>query len=955
MKQRLHLIILLASLALSGMAQTIGEAFYIYRNDGQFNAFFRDEVDSIAYSYYDADSVRYDEVVTQMVYTADSIYRIPLAAIDSVGFVQPETEFQPDVMRMNTDWLYYVLRVTDNTITFRSDAPKSFLPAIGQTIVAEVYNAPFETGFSGRVTAREEFRDSIVFSVEPVTLPDIYKHVVAIGMSSSETESAAGSKSVNIWGMNTNPGVRFPLPNVNIPIGPVTISCNPEVILKYIVCVNEPNMKNYVDIKAYHTYRGSVSIDCKLDKDYKPEPKWAKAYIPITTSVPGLYGKIQFGGFIRASGSVQLSAKQPFVINGVAGIEYSEEKGFHRVNEWNASMEDTEIDLSLNGSISTGLAVRLLFGVIHERIASADITAYVGPKFEANFSLSSAGIVEKNLYSSIKDAEATLSFDVEIVPGYRFVVQKWIGEVPYPEDHQELPVSLDFSWPINHWYIVPEFENLEWKPDEGKSAGTLSADIHRNLLPKVSLGWGLYDENDNLKKNSYFYSKYRKIEDWGNNGMEMYIDNLPKGGRYKAYPLIELAGIEMRADKSVDITSDLLVKNVGSPQVSATDAAISGYVEGLGNGMVVDAGICYTTDPDAEQWKYVSSGRKEDGDFSVTISDLSPATTYYYCAYAYKDGEYYYADEALSFQTKAPVVSFSDFKVTSSQYQSGGFSNDGQWYDYKFNTSVTVTLSDSEGIEDWGYVYRDPNGREKEISLQQFGTNYTDTRYAYYRNQASSTVCFYGYVKASGSDKKVYGEPVYFNLMHSGDTSCPDGNHPHYIDLGLPSGTKWACCNVGASKPEDYGGYYAWGETSEKSVYNWDTYKYGYNNGVDDYSHLVNIGSDIAGTSYDAATANWGAPWRMPSKAQIQELLNNTTSTWTTQNGVKGRKFTGSNGGTVFLPAAGLRGSYGYYWSSTLYERRPDHAYYLGFYSGFDDWGDGSRYRYYGYSVRPVR
>ena len=120
-------------------------------------------------------------------------------------------------------------------------------------------------------------------------------------------------------------------------------------------------------------------------------------------------------------------------------------------------------------------------------------------------------------------------------------------------------------------------------------------------------------------------------------------------------------------------------------------------------------------------------------------------------------------------------------------------------------------------------------------------------------------------------------------------TSCPDGNHPHIIDLGLPSGTKWACCNVGASKPEDYGSYYAWGETKTKEVYNWDTNQYGYNNDDGDYSHLVNIGSDIAGTEYDAATANWKAPWRMPTIDQCRELLDNCTSEWTTQNDVNGR------------------------------------------------------------------
>lgn len=189
------------------------------------------------------------------------------------------------------------------------------------------------------------------------------------------------------------------------------------------------------------------------------------------------------------------------------------------------------------------------------------------------------------------------------------------------------------------------------------------------------------------------------------------------------------------------------------------------------------------------------------------------------------------------------------------------------------------------------------------------------------------------------------------------ETTCPDGNHPHMIDLGLPSGTKWACCNVGATSPEDYGDYFAWGETKPKSVYNWDTYLY-YN----DDTGYVHIGSDIGGTAYDAATANWGAPWRMPSLTQIKELLSSCTSTWTTQGGVSGRKFTGPNRASVFLPAAGYRwngdlgyaGSCGHYWSSTLNEDGEGYACSLYFYSGRAIWYD-SLYRLRGQSVRPVR
>jgi hypothetical protein len=175
------------------------------------------------------------------------------------------------------------------------------------------------------------------------------------------------------------------------------------------------------------------------------------------------------------------------------------------------------------------------------------------------------------------------------------------------------------------------------------------------------------------------------------------------------------------------------------------------------------------------------------------------------------------------------------------------------------------------------------------------------------------------------------------------------------VELGLPSGTKWASCNVGASKPEEYGGHYAWGETEEKDVYDMSTYKY-YKNG-----EYVNIGTDISGTEYDVAHVKWGGNWCMPTYDDIQELRENCTYEWTTLNSVNGTKFTSNiNGNSIFLPAAGYRwggdlylaGGYGRYWSSTQYPDNSDYAYYLSVYSGGAGWY-GS-YRYYGRSVRPV-
>ena len=187
--------------------------------------------------------------------------------------------------------------------------------------------------------------------------------------------------------------------------------------------------------------------------------------------------------------------------------------------------------------------------------------------------------------------------------------------------------------------------------------------------------------------------------------------------------------------------------------------------------------------------------------------------------------------------------------------------------------------------------------------------------------------------------------------------SCPDDNHPHAIDLGLPSGTKWACCNVGASTPEGYGGYYAWGETEEKDYYSLSTYIH-----YDDSSSTYHdLGSDIAGTQYDVAHVKWGGSWVMPSYEQNKELIDNCTYEWTIVNGVRGQKFISRiNGESIFLPAAGFQwydtlddeGRLGRYWSSTLYPAAGN-AYCLSFVSYDASW-NYSDSRGDGLTVRPI-
>lgn len=201
------------------------------------------------------------------------------------------------------------------------------------------------------------------------------------------------------------------------------------------------------------------------------------------------------------------------------------------------------------------------------------------------------------------------------------------------------------------------------------------------------------------------------------------------------------------------------------------------------------------------------------------------------------------------------------------------------------------------------------------------------------------------------------------------DPVTPPDEH-EWVDLGLPSHTLWATCNVGASTPEEFGDYFAWGETAPKDYYHWSTYKwcngryttitkycgnslYGYNGFVDNKTELEH--------EDDAAYINWGPSWCMPSMEQTRELCDNCTWQWTQRNGVNGQLVTGPNGNTIFLPATGGiwqellngEGTWGYYWSRTLDCDLPPSAYDLHFL--LDSVGSDGNARDFGFVVRAVR
>lgn len=235
-----------------------------------------------------------------------------------------------------------------------------------------------------------------------------------------------------------------------------------------------------------------------------------------------------------------------------------------------------------------------------------------------------------------------------------------------------------------------------------------------------------------------------------------------------------------------------------------------------------------------------------------------------------------------------------------------------------------------------------------------------------YTNEIDSTVCY-----SYEWDGQTYTESGTQTLTFQNAQGCDSTiiinfhviaseNIHQSVDLGLS--VRWATCNVGAINPEDYGYYYAWGETVPKEDYSWETYSLGDFYGSNFIKYNRSDGLTVLEFSDDAATVNWGCEWRMPTISEIQELKDNCTWTWTTENGVYGYRVTShSNTNSIFLPAAGYRiGTTtnndidGCYWSSSLYTDDIISAWYLYFYNNnniFDNFYYG---RFSGHVVRPV-
>jgi len=550
-------------------------AIYIFRNDGDFNAFLNMDVDSITFSRIDLNGHEHPNVVVKEIWTPDSLYRIPLAAIDSINFNAPDPVFKSDLFHITEDHIPYVVDTAGLSIDFNTSIPASMLPDIGQVMISDVYEGPFENGFAGRVTQIYDTDGILRVQCDTVSFKDVYEQYIYVGKTLCYGDSVSPRSTLQSTKGDTSYVSEWPIGNFSFDLvdngaWKVTLEITPRIVHEYIAHYDANNPENSIFKNIVHcSLDGNILVNISHDFIHVDTTFFSNKKPKRIPLGKNMYAEIRAGLFVHCRDSIAMELGNPFRFRTQFNFGYDSQKRHNGLGglffnfDRNEMAMDDQNDLycvvKINGlELSIGLDLNFSFFMVSEALAKSVLDLKIGPKLSGAIDLDtrSNDIDINSLYNSLKDRKlelglaTTLNFSSSIF-GLHFN-------------------DLEYELPTRNWgdhYLVPEFTLLDFAMPElpnlnennGYTSATLATTISRNLLFPIKPGIGLYDNNNELRYASYSDYYYwlggTDGNAWAGNPLTIELNNTEyEVGTYTAAPIFKFFGRTVKASPFTHVT-----------------------------------------------------------------------------------------------------------------------------------------------------------------------------------------------------------------------------------------------------------------------------------------------------------------------------------------------------------------------------------------------------------------
>ena len=610
--KRIILTILIIAISLCKlMAQN--EAMYVYRNDGGFDAFLKSDIDSIVYSHYDNNRVYHSDWQMQEVHTSDSIFRIPLAVIDSVSFVAPPTIVNKAVFELTAAHDAYLSTCDTIRFTLALSTPKDMQPLKGNIVVSTYDCNSFPDGIMARVVSKTQDNNGIHYECEHVGLDAVYDQLVFIGngyidnekinqIDTKMTRMTFGKELWNkTWSSTLEKGgttTNFSINDAAHIVVTVNIQPNKPMFFRMDLQNNLNSTFTFNATSSFERWYEKQIVNVRLGKIRIPQ-------CPLLFITP----KFTLSGYFAEGGTVSLDFKGHY--NRTDKVSYTYQDKAWSVSHTPANDAGVDVaSLSMNGYAEIGVIPDLLFSFCGSA-TGIGLEYSIGVKETVDFKFDAVAAYDEGMYAALKDCYARTTLPQNI----RVYAQVGL----FGEGVQPLSYSRSLEPKLgSDKYLLPLFTKPEYTQGSKANSAVLKSDISRDLLLPVEVGMVYYDY-DNKQKSIYMSTPYKTNKEWPLKSMQTVFTDMQPGKTYTVFPIVKLMGKELRAQPSTTFPEFHTCPDSNHPHA-------------------IDLGL-----PSGTKWACCNVGATSPEEYGgyYAWGETSEKSKYYWTSYLYYDRENY--------------------------------------------------------------------------------------------------------------------------------------------------------------------------------------------------------------------------------------------------------------------------------------------------------------------------